>query len=593
MLLLVISSLTCVFAAKKDENKAKEISVLEKNYEIYTDKKKNQLKIYDMPTKMKEQKSALYKVELKLPNDTTWHEVDVYSVYTANAKSKGREDTAYNIYEAGIVYFDFKGTIQVRVTPTESFSEVRIRPKDRIVTKIEEKAITFTMKKAGQYSLELYSNGSWQTQTNLHIFANEIVKEVKQDKYDIYFGPGVHDYTTDKDVIKLDSNNNPYIKLESNMSMYIAGGAVVKAAIQVNNATNVKIEGRGILDLVDCLEKDSNGNIIMTNINSVTKNPIPAIRIKTASKVTIDGIIIRNSPRYSISGSDVTNCKINNVKIITGGRWTDGIDMMSSSNVTITNCFIRTCDDCIAIYGSRGDSGFVTGKFLDSKKGNAKNWKIKNTILWADDAHAINIGTHGYYLAPFDKGETVQGLTFENISVLQTRSLAKTGVSTGGVITLRVRDNLTVKNVTFKNFSIENIENSHLISIIQDQGAQGQSPSAGIKNAKIEDLMNPGYLITKIKFKNINYVSADNKVKTGLIEMFGIDKDNDGTKSVKNGDSIISGVDLDGITLNGKKLVCTKEMIEEYLNTNATAMNIKINGTSIINPIKASQTKKK
>ena len=72
----------------------------------------------------------------------------------------------------------------------------------------------------------------------LHLFPNPIpdgpaVKESKNSHL-YYFGPGIHD------VGKL--------QLKSNDSVYIAGGAVVYGSFIADNADNIHISGREVLD---------------------------------------------------------------------------------------------------------------------------------------------------------------------------------------------------------------------------------------------------------------------------------------------------------------------------------------------------------
>ena len=70
---------------------------------------------------------------------------------------------------------------------------------------------------------------------NLMIFANplEVNPPSPTDPDVIYLGPGL--YTQN------------YI-VPSGKTLYIAGGAVVKGGVIMNNATNAKVIGRGVLD---------------------------------------------------------------------------------------------------------------------------------------------------------------------------------------------------------------------------------------------------------------------------------------------------------------------------------------------------------
>ena len=73
---------------------------------------------------------------------------------------------------------------------------------------------------------------------DLHLFANPIEKNKPnpKDKNVIYFGPGIHEIPNQK------------LKVASNKTVYLAGGAVIKGRIALDNVSNVRIQGRGMVD---------------------------------------------------------------------------------------------------------------------------------------------------------------------------------------------------------------------------------------------------------------------------------------------------------------------------------------------------------
>jgi polygalacturonase len=87
---------------------------------------------------------------------------------------------------------------------------------------------------------------------------------------------------------------------------------------------------------------------------------------------TMYDITLRDSPRYHVDVRDSDGFTAWGVKIMTPGtaRNTDGIDPVSSTNVTITHCYIHTGDDDVAISSRQGraashvsvlDNHFYTG----------------------------------------------------------------------------------------------------------------------------------------------------------------------------------------------------------------------------------------
>lgn len=122
--------------------------------------------------------------------------------------------------------------------------------------------------------------------------------------------------------------------------------------------------------------------------------------------------------------------------------------MMSCSHIDIDDIFMRNSDDCIAVYGSRfgfyGDTTHIT---------------VRNSILWADVAHAINIGIHGDH---HGDGDTIEHLTFENIDILEHHEPQE---NYWGAMSINAGDMNTVRDVLFDNIRVEDFELGQLIDI--------------------------------------------------------------------------------------------------------------------------------
>lgn len=143
----------------------------------------------------------------------------------------------------------------------------------------------------------------------------------------MFFGPGIH---RPKDL------PNNQIRIPSNTTVYLAPGAVLKAKLLVDNAENVRIIGRGILD-----------------------HPVRGIEITDAKNVLIDGITVVNPEHYTVFGGGSSEIVIRNLKTFSCKSWSDGIDMMCCRKVLVDNVFLRTGDDCIALYNHRWTGGVV------------------------------------------------------------------------------------------------------------------------------------------------------------------------------------------------------------------------------------------
>ena len=268
-----------------------------------------------------------------------WRPVDTYMV-----KVDEVQNTKHNVKKASMSYFDFSGEVEVSVTFNHGTVRTgRVRPLSYGITPyIDGNTMTFKLDRPRNLSVEV--NGD--IFHNLHLFANPIdekkPKKLK-DKNLIYFGPGIHTFPGDT------------LNVPSGKTVYIAGGALVKGCIQVVNAQNVKILGRGI----------------------VIPERWAGLRIVNSKNVLVEGVITYG--------------------------WGDGMNVFVSNNVLFDGVFCRNSDDCTTVYGTR--LGFTGG---------CKNITMQNSTLWADVAHPIFIGIHGDVENP----EILENLNYINIDIL-------------------------------------------------------------------------------------------------------------------------------------------------------------------------------
>lgn len=379
--------------------------------------------------------------------------------------------------KASMVYFDFTGKVDVMVKVNNGLvSQAKIRPASlSLQPKIQGNLITFSLEKPTKLSLEV--NG--EKLRNLHIFANSI-DQTPPDFNDpdlIYFGPGVHQPG--------DAPRNVY-HIKSGKTVYVHGGAIVKAKFLIDSAEDVKILGRGIV-----------------------MQPERGVEIRHSKNITVDGLIFINPKHYTIYAGQSKNIIVRNIKSFSSSGWTDGIDMMSCSDVEIDDVFMRNSDDCIAIYGHRWDF-----------YGSARNYKVTNSTLWADIAHPINIGLHGN--ANYE-GDTIENIVFSNIDILEHDEDDR---NYQGCFSIVASDKNLVRNVTYDDIRIDDIQEGQIFNIrVLYNEKYSAAPGRGIEN---------------IHFKNITYNGA--YVNPSIIH--GFDKDRK-----------IKGLTFENVRFNGTKLL--------------------------------------
>ncbi|WP_339302322.1 glycosyl hydrolase family 28 protein [Paenibacillus sp. FSL H8-0259] len=382
----------------------------------------------------------------------------------------------HHVRQASMAYFDMSGRVEVRIESLkQSIQEAVIRPLSANLSfEHTEKTLSFTLDRPLKLSVEI--NG--ERFSNLHLFANPIETDTPDPVQDhvLLLKPAIH---RTEDIYRLlatpkvEGGNLPdtiyfapgmhyleqtLLQIPSDTTVYIAGGAIVVGSMVCDHVKNVSIRGRGILYLSDFHRFSA----------------FRGIRIVFSENISVEGIITLDPPHYSIYLGQSKHVHIQNFKSFSTRGWSDGIDMMSCSHIDIDDVFLRTSDDCIAIYGSRwdyyGDTSHIT---------------VRNSVLWADVAHPLMIGTHGNHR---ENGDIIEDILFENIDILEHHEPQPNYM---GALAINAGDNNSVRNVVYRNIRVENIELGRLIDL------------RVIWNKDYNPV--PGFRIENISFEDITY----------------------------------------------------------------------------------------
>jgi len=301
--------------------------------------------------------------------------------------------------------FDFSGTVTVTVTVPQGVQSAKILPSSSgIIPAVSGNQVTFTISKPSQLTLEV--NGDWMN--SLHLFANPMEMNVPgaNDPNVIYFGPGVH-------VI-------PPLKVDSGKTVYVAAGAFVYGKLAPNqtegpvmwlSGSNITLRGRGVIDGGLFTKANRAANLVKV----------------TGSNIRVEGVILRNSSEWSLPIIRSQQVTIENVKILGSRPNSDGVDIINSQGVTVSDGFIRTFDDLVAVKTlfQGPESSDIT---------------VKHMVLWNEIAHALTIGT--------EIRANVENVDFSDCDIIHDK---------GREWLLRVYDgdSGTVSHVTFENIRIE------------------------------------------------------------------------------------------------------------------------------------------
>lgn len=276
--------------------------------------------------------------------------VDVYTARVLDPPFAGKRWDFGGPYS--FANFDMSGRVTVRIVSKRSVRDVVVRPPSPGVSHKVEDDHTLILTLDGPRKLSIEADGK---KGPLLLFANPLEKNAPKpgDSNVIYFGPGVH--------------KPALIPVGDNQTLYLAGGAVVKGAI-VARGSNIRIRGRGILDGSD-YEWRRGPHSFTVGIYG--------------TNVEVSGITIRGSSHWTIVPRGSRHVTIRNVKLCNSRvQNDDGINPCNSQYVLITDCFIRSDDDCVALKG------------LDFKAANSNVERItvENSILWCDRVRIFLLG---------------------------------------------------------------------------------------------------------------------------------------------------------------------------------------------------------
>lgn len=339
--------------------------------------------------------------------------------------------------------FDFSGSVTVEVTANYAVSSIEILPsRDNIKFTRSNNVIKFTLTNQGQYFIKINgdtSNGN--TAPNpLYIFANPPEENVpdKNDPNVVYFEPGVYYHQV--------------YYLESNKIYYFAPGAFVYGRFYGHGIKNVTMRGRGTICGQELTSLGDDGRIVC---------------IKDAENISVEGIQLMHPKVWTIAFYQSQKIRVDNIKTISHGMSSDGIDICGSSDAVVKNSFFRAHDDILAVKSSTM-SDYTT-------KAGCFNIKFQNCVVWCDSSNPMTIG--------YETVGDVTNVLYENIDVLNQ---SKSPVwKLEAIMAIEPHYTGTVDGITYRDIRIDiklSDDPESLFRFVIDDG------SGTIKNIRVENV---------------------------------------------------------------------------------------------------------
>lgn len=239
----------------------------------------------------------------------------------------------------------------------------------------------------------------------------------------LYYGPGLHTLN--------------WLDLNDGDTLVVDDGAVVTALppdespirasdwagmpnyrdfIAADHKKNVSVRGGGILDF-SLLEWHA-------------RNPI---LFRDCENVTIEDVTLVNAPAWNLDFMGCRGVRADSVSIFGYRENSDGIDIVSSEEVTVTNCFIRTGDDAVAVKA-----------MLPPPRCGGRAIRVSRCAVWNDKVRCFGIAA--------ESRNDITDVRFEDCDVL--RSYADWTTELGSLV-VYICDRGRVSDITFENIRIE------------------------------------------------------------------------------------------------------------------------------------------
>lgn len=424
--------------------------------------------------------------------------LDLFNVKVNNSHSWIANPT--NRSDSGVGYFSLVGKTTITVV-SDNMNSCIIRPLSAGVTAIvDDNTASFVIESAGTYSIE--PNGD--PKQAFFLFVSE--KEGSLNYYGnvIHFEAGLHT-SLNNDFIK-----NNTVNLSSNTIVILDDGAVVRARFVANNASNISIIGKGIIDGSAFVRNASTGEVTVP------------LDFNYCSDILLKDFSVLDPAGWCVNWYFCNDSEIDGIKIISSRSNGDGISLQSCKDIEVKNCFLRTWDDSLVVknYANYQDK---------SIEGETENIEFSDCIIWTDLAQSMEIGYETI-------GKKLQKVTFRNITVLHNFHKP--------VMSIHNANNADIKDIIFDTITVEDASMGR-----GDAGSNNQLIEIAVEfsntwstNHKTTALGS----INGVTVKNISVLSGNIVLPIRVVGSL------DSRTDYKNSIHRVSNVSIENLWINGK-----------------------------------------
>jgi len=336
--------------------------------------------------------------------------------YTVSVNGQGVFTGAAGAYS--FCTFDFDETVTVEVTTTETISQINILPTslNASYSITSSNTVEFTLATPEKITVEVNND----LNDVLHLFTGYPETDIPSPgDPDVLYYAGGNEYDVD------------VLELTDNQTLYIEAGAKLNGMVFADGANNVTIKGRGMIDGTDL---DTSGNY------PNGEQPWRLIYMRSTNGIAIEGITLYNSDHWTVHLHECVGVDIDNIRVLNFRNGSDGTDLSSCQDVTVTNSFYQAGDDCIVI------------KSLSFLPNTYPNMDVNNILVQGCTLLNYNWGSPleiGYEL----QCNSVSNITYRDCDIIRAGQR-------GAALSIHNTDPAVVENVLYQDIRIENATDS-------------------------------------------------------------------------------------------------------------------------------------
>ena len=262
-------------------------------------------------------------------------------------------------------------------------------------------------------------------------------------------------------------------------------------------------------------------------------SPTP-ILIENCDDVLVDGPLVFSYRNWNCIARASRRVTIRNLKAVSSGVCSDGIDVDGSSHVRVSHCFLKTNDDCLVIKSTPLTNG-----------ARVEDVEFSDCVLWNGPAgNGIDIGYE-------TQTDFIRDIVFRDIDLIHVLCHYESGwIDRIAGLAIHLTGDACVDGVLFENITLEDVRTPKLIQFMVFHYFLPHgwfSPS---------DRRNCGK-IRNVRLKNVHFL----KCAAGRIHVEGW-----------NGLGDIENITFENVSIEGVKVQDRPGTVVEFTNTKNVRM---------------------